>query len=67
VIFASLFFALLEYGGLSINALVPKELVTILQAIVIILVVVLSKLFNDRFAPAGSPDGRQLLAGAAGG
>jgi simple sugar transport system permease protein len=62
VIFASLFFALLEYGGLSINALVPKELVTILQAIVIILVVVLSKIFNERFAPAGG----HLLAGASG-
>jgi len=59
VIFASLFFALLEYGGLTINVLVPKELVTILQAIVILLVVVLSKLFNDRFAVSR----RHLFAG----
>jgi simple sugar transport system permease protein len=62
VIFASLFFALLEYGGLTINFLVPKELVTILQAIVILLVVVLSKVFNDRFATARG----HLFAGAAG-
>jgi simple sugar transport system permease protein len=36
VILAALFFAALGYGGLVINSIVPKELVEILQAIVIL-------------------------------
>jgi simple sugar transport system permease protein len=36
VIVAALFFAALGYGGLVINSIVPKELVEILQAIVIL-------------------------------
>ena len=48
IIFTSLFFGILQYGSLTINTLVPKELANILQAIVIISIIVLSKLF-DRF------------------
>lgn len=48
--FAALFFGMLDYGGLTINTLVPKELVNILQAIVIIMVVVSMKLM-DRWLP----------------
>ncbi len=36
VVIAALFFAALGYGGLVINSIVPKELVEILQAIVIL-------------------------------
>jgi simple sugar transport system permease protein len=36
VVVAALFFAALSYGGLVINSVVPKELVDILQAIVIL-------------------------------
>jgi simple sugar transport system permease protein len=43
---AALFFGVLEYGGLTINTMVPKELVNILQAIVILFVIILSKLFS---------------------
>jgi general nucleoside transport system permease protein len=46
IILASLFFGVLEYGGLTVNTLVPKELMNILQAIVIILVIVLSRTFD---------------------
>ncbi len=48
--FAALFFGMLDYGGLTINTLVPKELVNILQAIVIIMIVLSMKLM-DRWMP----------------
>lgn len=55
IIFTSLFFGVLDYGGLTINTIVPKELVNILQAILIILVIVvgdrLQRLFS-RFTSA---------------
>ncbi len=47
VILAALLFGLLSFGGLIINAYVPKELVEILQAIVIIFVIASSKPFRD--------------------
>lgn len=40
---AALFFGALDRGGFVINALVPKELVDILQALVILLVIVLAR------------------------
>ena len=47
VIFASILFAALSEGGFAINLLVPKELVNVLQAIIIILVVVTATVFGD--------------------
>jgi len=47
IVFAALLFGILEYGGLVINTMVPKELVSILQAIIIIFVVVSSKVFRN--------------------
>lgn len=44
VILTSVFFGILEYGSLTINTLVPKELANILQAIVIIFIIVITKL-----------------------
>jgi simple sugar transport system permease protein len=41
---AAFLFGVLEYGGLTINAVVPKELVTILQGLTILSVVVCTKL-----------------------
>ncbi len=46
VILAALLFGMLEYGGLVINTMVPKELVNILQAIVIIFVISSNKIFR---------------------
>ncbi len=46
VILASLLFGVLEYGGLTINTIVPKELMNILQAIVIIFVIVFTKILD---------------------
>lgn len=47
VILAALLFGLLSFGGLVINAYVPKELVEILQAIVIIFVIASSRPFRE--------------------
>ena len=43
---ASVFFAALGYGGLVINTEVPKELVEILQAIVILFAITLHVVFE---------------------
>ncbi len=39
IIIAAIFFGILEYGGLTINTLVPKEIITILQAVVILIMI----------------------------
>jgi simple sugar transport system permease protein len=44
VILVAVFFGVLEYGGLTINTIVPKEIVTVLQAIVILFIITLSHL-----------------------
>ena len=46
IVATALFFGMLEYGGLTINTLVPKELVNILQAIIILSMIILSKIFD---------------------
>lgn len=48
VILVSVFFGVLEYGGLTVNTLVPKELVTMLQAIVIFFVIIISKVLEKK-------------------
>ena len=47
IILAALLFGLLSFGGLVINAYVPKELVEILQAIVIVFVIASSRPFRE--------------------
>lgn len=47
IILAALFFGILEYGGLTINTLVPKELVNILQATTILIIIVSSKVLDS--------------------
>ncbi len=49
IVIASLFFGILEYGGLTINTLVPKEIVNILQATVIIALIILGKVLQRWF------------------
>ncbi len=48
IIFTALFFGLLEYGSLTINTMVPKELANILQAIVILFIISLAKIMEGR-------------------
>jgi simple sugar transport system permease protein len=42
IIAASVFFGILEYGGLTINSIVPKEIVTILQGLIILSIIIFS-------------------------
>lgn len=46
VILIAFFFGILEYGGLTINTIVPKELVNILQAVLILLVITIVKIID---------------------
>jgi simple sugar transport system permease protein len=48
IILVSIFFGILEYGGLTVNTIVPKELVTMLQAIVIFFVIIISKILEKK-------------------
>ena len=48
VVIVSIFFGILEYGGLTVNTIVPKELVTMLQAIVIFFVIIISKILEKK-------------------
>lgn len=48
IILVAVFFGILEYGGLTINTMVPKEIVTILQGFIILLVISLNYLFDKK-------------------
>jgi len=47
IVFSSLLFGLLDYGGLTINAHVPKEVFLILQAVVILFIIGSQKAFQQ--------------------
>lgn len=49
IVVAALLFGSLSFGGLLINSTVPKELVEILQAVVIIFVVIGNTVFSRKF------------------
>lgn len=49
IIIIAIFFGILEYGGLTVNTLVPKEIVTILQGIIILLIITITKYFDKKF------------------
>lgn len=49
LIIVAVFFGILEYGGLTVNTLVPKEIVTILQAVVILFVITITNLLNKKY------------------
>jgi simple sugar transport system permease protein len=46
LILVAFFFGILEYGGLTINTIVPKELVAILQAILIFFTIIIAKILD---------------------
>ncbi|HUL44451.1 MAG TPA: ABC transporter permease [Bacteroidota bacterium] len=56
IIVTSLFFGMLEYGSLTINTIVPKELSNILQAIVILLMITLTKVLGGWIERKRSPE-----------
>jgi simple sugar transport system permease protein len=48
IVLSALLFGVLDYGGLTINAYVPKEIFLIIQALVILFIIVAQK-FKSRF------------------
>lgn len=48
IVLVAVFFGILEYGGLTVNTLVPKEIVTILQGVIILLIITFTKFFDKR-------------------
>jgi len=50
IIFTSLLFAILDYGGLSINQLVPKELMLVVQGVIILSILAVDRLVNIYFS-----------------
>lgn len=48
IILVAFFFGILEYGGLTVNTIVPKEIVTILQAVVILCVITITYIFDKK-------------------
>jgi len=61
VIPSSLFFGLLSYGGLVVNRIVPRELLEVVQAAILLLFIVLDRwmgrLFARRWESSGEPPG----------
>lgn len=49
IIFSSLLFAAMDYGGLSINQLVPKEIMLVVQGIIILAILSTDRLVNSYF------------------
>jgi general nucleoside transport system permease protein len=48
VMISALFFAFLEYGGLAVNAVIPKDIFMMIEAIIILLLISFSALFKNR-------------------
>ena len=46
IIASALLFGFLEYGGLSVNAYVPKDIFMMVQAVTILMILVLTKIFR---------------------
>jgi len=49
IIFSSLLFAILEYGGLSVNQQVPKEIMLVVQGVIILAILSVDKIVNNYF------------------
>lgn len=56
IIFSALLFAVLDYGGLSINQLVPKELMLVVQGIIILSILAVDKLVNKYYSETDSTE-----------
>lgn len=48
IVLVAVFFGILEYGGLTVNTLVPKEIVAILQGIIILLIITFTKIIEKK-------------------
>jgi simple sugar transport system permease protein len=53
VIFSALLFAVLDYGGLSINQMVPKEIMLVVQGVIILAILSIDRLVNIYYERKG--------------
>ncbi len=53
IIFSSLLFAILDYGGLSINQLVPKEIMLVVQGVIILAILSVDRIVNNYYEQRG--------------
>jgi len=49
IIFSSLLFAVMDYGGLSVNQLVPKEIMLVVQGVIILAILSTDRLVNNYY------------------
>lgn len=49
IIFSALLFGILDYGGLAVNTIVPKEIMFVVQAIVILSIISIDKIVESFF------------------
>ncbi|HPS64460.1 MAG TPA: ABC transporter permease [Ignavibacteria bacterium] len=49
IIFSSLLFGFLDYGGLSVNTMIPKEIMLVVQAVVILSIISIDKISDKIF------------------
>ncbi len=49
IIFTSLLFGMLDYGGLTVNTVIPKEIMFVVQAVVILSILSVDKIVNNYF------------------
>jgi simple sugar transport system permease protein len=49
IIFSALLFGILDYGGLAINLLIPKEIMLVVQAVIILTILSIDKLVEGYF------------------
>lgn len=54
IIFSSLLFGMLDYGGLSVNTMVPKEIMLVVQAVVILSIISIDKMSDKIFERASA-------------
>lgn len=53
IIFSALLFAVLDYGGLSINEIVPKEIMFVVQGLIILSILSVDKVVDNYFLKRG--------------
>ena len=49
IIFSALLFAVMDYGGLSVNQLVPKEIMLVVQGVIILAILSTDRLVNNYY------------------
>ena len=51
IIFSALLFGVLDYGGLTINQQVPKEIMFVVQALIILSIISIDKIVDNYYKP----------------